>query len=78
MSPLRLFLILIVIATAAIGFVLLSKDRLQLKQDMKARRRGYMQQMIDSARTARDLYKDSVRRSQYENGQYERGQQPTK
>lgn len=73
MSPIRLFLILLAIATAAIGFVLLSKDRLQLKQDMKARRRDYMQHMIDSVRTARDLYKDSVRRAEYE-----RSQTPTK
>lgn len=66
MSPIRLFLALIVIAVAAIGFVLLSKDRLQEKQDMKSRRRDYMQHLIDSSRTAGDLYKDSVRRAQYE------------
>jgi preprotein translocase subunit SecG len=69
MSPIRLFLILIVIAIAAIGFVLLSKDRLQEKQDMKSRRRDYMQRLIDSSRTASDLYKDSVRRAQYEKPQ---------
>jgi uncharacterized membrane protein (UPF0182 family) len=65
MSPVRLFLILIVIAVGTIGFVLLTKERLQVKQDMKTRRRDYMQRMIDSTRTARDLYKDSVRRVEY-------------
>ncbi|MCS6808804.1 MAG: hypothetical protein RML40_09020 [Bacteroidota bacterium] len=65
MSPLRLFILLIVIAVAAIGFVLLTKDRLSKKQEIKARRREYMQHMVDSVRTARDLYKDSVRRVRY-------------
>lgn len=65
MSPKRLFFILLLIATATVGFVLLSKDRLKIKQDIKTRRREYMQQLIDSVRTARDLYKDSVRRVEY-------------
>lgn len=76
MSPVRLFLVLIVIAAAAIGFVLLSKDRLQIKQDIKSRRRDYMQHLIDSSRTARDLYKDSVRRAEYEKPQPNSGKQP--
>jgi ABC-type transport system involved in cytochrome bd biosynthesis fused ATPase/permease subunit len=65
MSPKRLFFILLLIATAMVGFVLLSKDRLKIKQDIKTRRREYMQQLLDSVRTARDLYKDSVRRVEY-------------
>jgi hypothetical protein len=66
MSPFRLFLTFLLIAAAAIGFVLLSKDRLNTKQAIKERRRGYMKQVIDSARTARDWEKDSLRRARYE------------
>jgi hypothetical protein len=65
MSPLRLFFALCAVAIAAIGFFMLTKPRLELKQAMKARRNTYMKTYVDSVRTAQDLYKDSVRRFQY-------------